>query len=74
MPSLADMEDREDEIRIQEEIHFHKETLNTCEFCRKKCDVNVDVMEKCVVTVVYTHSIPHYNVLLYDLNIDLKAC
>ena len=52
MPSLADMEDREDEIRIQEEIHFHKETLNTCEFCRKKCDVNVDMMEKCVVTVV----------------------
>ena len=55
----ADMEDREDEIRVQEEIRFHKENPNTCEFCKKKCDVNVDMMEKCVVTGG-THSIPHY--------------
>ena len=59
MPSLADMEYREDEVRVQEEIRFHKENPNTCEFCRKKCDVNVDMMEKCVVTGG-THSIPHY--------------
>ena len=59
MLSLADIEDREDEIRVQEEIRFHKENPNTCEFCKKKCDVNVDMMEKCVVTGG-THSIPHY--------------
>ena len=53
IPSLADMEYREDEIRVQEEIRFHKENPNTCEFCKKKCDVNV---EKCVVTGG-THSI-----------------
>ena len=57
--SLADMEYREDEVRVQEEIRFHKENPNTCEFCKKKCDVNVDMMEKCVVTGG-THSIPHY--------------
>ena len=59
MPSLADMEDREEEIRIQEEIRFHQENPNTCEFCGKKCDVSVDMMEKCVGTGS-THSIPHY--------------
>ena len=59
MPSLADMEDREDEIRIQEEIRFHQENPNTCEFCGKKCDVNVDMMVKCVGTGS-THSIPLY--------------
>ena len=59
MPSLDDMEDREDEIRFQEEIRFHQENPNTCEFCGKKCDVNVDMMEKCVGTGG-THSIPHY--------------
>ena len=53
------MEDREDEIRVQEEIRFHKENSNTYKFCRNTCDVNVDMMEKCVVTDG-THSIPQY--------------
>ena len=59
MPSLADMEDREEEIRFQEEIRFHQENPNTCELCRKKCDLNVDLMEQCVVTGGH-HSIPQY--------------
>ena len=59
LPSLSDTEDREEELRFQEEIRFHKENPNTCEFCRKKCDGNVDMMEQCVVTRG-RHSIPNY--------------
>ena len=57
--SLSDTEDREEELRFQEEIRFHKENPNTCEFCRKKCDGNIDMMEQCVVTGG-RHSIPLY--------------
>ena len=59
MPSLSDTEDREEDLRFQEEIRFHKENPNTCEFCRKKCDGNIDMMEQCVVTRG-RHSIPIY--------------
>ena len=59
LSSLSDTEDREDELRFQEEIRFHKENPNTCEFCRKKCDLKVDMMEQCVVTGG-RHSIPLY--------------
>ena len=59
MPSLSDTEDREEDLRFEEEIRFHKENPNTCEFCRKKCDGNVDMMEQCVVTGG-RHSIPCY--------------
>ena len=59
LPSLSDTEDREEDFRFQEEIRFHKENPNTCEFCRKKCDGNVDMMEQCVVTRG-RHSIPLY--------------
>ena len=68
--SLADMEYREDEIRVQEEIRFHKENPNTCEFCKKKCDVNVDMMEKCMwlpMVPILSHNIK----FCYDLNRDL---
>ena len=70
MLSLADMEDREDEIRVQEEIRFHKENSNTCKFCRKTCDVNVDMMEKCMwlpMVPILSHNIK----FCYDLNRDL---
>ena len=49
----------EEDLRFQEEIRFHKENPNTCEFCRKKCDGNIDMMEQCVVTRG-RHSIPIY--------------
>ena len=32
MPSLSDTEDREEDLRFEEEIRFHKENPNTCEF------------------------------------------
>ena len=59
MPFLADMEDREEDIRFQEEVRFHQENPHTCELCRKKCDLNVDMMEQSVVTGGH-HSIPQY--------------
>ena len=59
LPSLSDTEDREEDLRFEEEVRFHKENPNTCEFCRKKCDGNVDMMEQCVVTGG-RHSIPLY--------------
>ena len=36
LPSLSDTEDREEDLRFEEEVRFHKENPNTCEFCRKK--------------------------------------
>ena len=59
LPSLSDTEDREEDLRFEEEVRFHKENPNTCEFCRKKCDGNIDMMEKCVATGG-RHSIPLY--------------
>ena len=59
LPSLSDTEDREEDLRFEEEVRFHKENPNTCEFCRKKCDGNIDMMENCVATGG-RHSIPLY--------------